>query len=297
MSVTDIAGDLSKDQIEQFWEDGYLFLPKVYDQEKVERFRDEADRILELLTNSTRLHNRKSRRLNVTEDEDGAQTVFSMLPFFDLSLLFKRVATDDLPELLRPLMDDEPIALSNLSQLNYKQELSEPLDFEFQKGPDRWPVHSDWATFKGWGPEGMFVTVVFVDECTEENGALKVWPGTHEQEFEHKVGDEGLEVSEEEFENRLDNDDSELILGPAGSVLLFDSRLVHSSGPNESDGPRRLLTYRHGPKSNVEATIKAGTARPTSPNVDYPPELIESPYENEYLRQKRAGELDERFNN
>lgn len=87
------------------------------------------------------------------------------------------------------------------------------------------------------------------------------------------MGDEGLEVSEDEFEERFDYDDSKQILGPAGSVLLFDSRLVHSSGPNESDGPRRLLTYRHAPESNVEATIKAGTARPRSPSVDYPPRV------------------------
>ena len=277
--------------VERFREDGYVFIPDFFDADDVSRFREEADRMLELILNSSLANDRTSGRLDVTEDEDGNQSVRAINPSIDLSRVFKRVAVEDLPPLLRPLLIEEPISIDITAQLNYKQPLPEPVEgLETRRADDRFPVHADWPYYEGWLPEGIVTGIVFVDDCTPENGPIEVWPGTHRQDLEHEETDLGLAVPPDQ----LDHDAGETVLGPAGSVLLFDARLVHSSEPNSSDEPRRLAIYGHAPRETVEAEIEDGSARPEA-STRYPMELIESTYEHEYHRLKRIGAFEDRF--
>lgn len=284
--------DLSDEQISQFQEEGYLFLPSALEHSDVARLQQEASRILELVANAMRYHDRQSRRLNIVESSDGEQVALSLLPFFDLSLTLRRFGQVFVTRILDQLIDGKSVALSNLSQLNYKQTLPTTFDFEFHQSEDQWPPHSDWRTFEGWGPEEMIVSVVFIDECTEKNGALSVWPGTHTERFDHVVEDSGPELAPEAVDE-LDNREKVTFTGDEGSILLFDSRLIHSSSPNRSDGPRRLLTYRHAPNANVEAGVEKRVARPQSPHTGYPKPLAEAPYEQAYLTRDRN--TDEEF--
>jgi ectoine hydroxylase-related dioxygenase (phytanoyl-CoA dioxygenase family) len=275
---------------DQFREDGYVLIREFFDAEAIGQFRDEADRMLEYIVNSSLANDRTSGRLDVVQDGD-AQSVRAINPAVDLSRVFKRVATEDLPPLLRPLVDDTPISIDITAQLNYKQPLPEPIEaLETSQADDRFPVHADWPYYEGWLPEDIVTGIVFVDACTEDNGPIEVWPGTHRRDIAHEETDLGLAVPPDE----LDHDAGERVLGPAGSVLLFDSRLVHSSEPNRTDEPRRLAIYGHAPESNVEVAIEDGSARPEA-ETRYPMELVESTYENEYQRLKRIGEYEDQF--
>ena len=285
-----MSTSVTDDMAEQFHEDGFVFIPEFFDSEEIERFRDEADRMLEYVINSSLANERTSGRLNVVQD-GGTQSVRAINPSIDLSRVFKRVATEDLPPLLQPLMDDTPISIDITAQLNYKQPLPEPIEeIETSQADDRFPVHADWPYYEGWLPEDIITGIVFVDACTADNGPIEVWPGTHRQDLDHEQTDLGLAVPPDE----LDHDAGEKVLGPAGSVLLFDSRLVHSSEPNDTDEPRRLAIYGHAPESNIETEIEDGSARPEA-ETRYPMELVESTYENEYQRLKRIGEYEDRF--
>lgn len=283
---------LSDEQIKEFREEGYLFFQSALEYSDVARLQQEASRILELVVNAMRYHDRQSRRLNIVESSGGEQVALSLLPFFDLSLTLRRFGQVFIPRILDQLIDGNSVALSNLSQLNYKQTLPTTFDFEFHQSEDEWPPHSDWRTFEGWGPERMVVSVVFVDECTKKNGALSAWPGTHTERFNHVVKDSGPELAQE-ARDELDDREKVTFTGEEGSILLFDSRLIHSSSPNRSDGSRRLLTYRHAPDTNVEAEVKKRVARPQSPHTGYPKPLAEAPYEQAYLT--RDGGVDEDF--
>jgi hypothetical protein len=283
---------LSDEQIKEFREEGYLFFQSALEYSDVARLQQEASRILELVVNAMRYHDRQSRRLNIVESSGGEQVALSLLPFFDLSLTLRRFGQVFIPRILDQLIDGNSVALSNLSQLNYKQTLPTTFDFEFHQSEDEWPPHSDWRTFEGWGPERMAVSVVFIDECTEKNGALSAWPGTHTERFNHVVKDSGPELAQE-ARDELDDREKVTFTGEEGSILLFDSRLIHSSSPNRSDGSRRLLTYRHAPDTNVEAEVKKRVARPQSPHTGYPKPLAEAPYEQAYLT--RDGGVDEDF--
>lgn len=292
MSPTEIRDSLSQDQVEQFQKDGYLFLPGFFD-DQIKQFKNEADRILELVVNSSLANNRMNRRLSLNGHDDGSQSVRNVQPFIDLSLVFKRMAVNFLPPLLHPLMDDKPVSLDRTSQLNYKQPLPKPVK-EFDGAPfsGDYPVHADWPYFEGKAPvpANFVISSVFIDACTEDNGSLEIWPGTHEQKFDHEKTELGAFAIPQ---NIIDQDAGQKVCGPAGSVLLFDAKLVHSSVPNQTDGPRRLAIYRHAPKSNVETQIQDGSARPGG--YGFPRAITESAYENEYRRLKRLGEYEDRF--
>jgi ectoine hydroxylase-related dioxygenase (phytanoyl-CoA dioxygenase family) len=290
-------GAATSDLVEQFHEQGYVFLPEYFDAERVAAFREEADRILELLVNASMATGRESGRLNVTENAQGTQTVRQVNPSIDLSRLFKGLAVDELADLTAPLLDDDPVSIDRTAQLNYKQPLPEPIDaIEATRGDDQYSVHSDWAYYEGTFPPGILTSIVFLDENREDSGPLEVWPGTHTEEYEHEnIDGLGRQIPDDV----LDHDAGEKVTGPAGSVLIFDCRLVHSSGPNTSGRPRRLAIYGHAPASNVEAEVVDGSARPELSRGDlhsnYPSELVESTYENEYYRLKRRGEFEDRF--
>lgn len=284
---------LTKDQIEQFEEEGYLMLSGYLDEETVFRLREEANRILELTVNTSLATNRQSGRLSLNDHGDGGQSVRNIQPFLDISRVFKRIAVTEIPPLLRPLMDDEPISMDRSSQLNYKQPLPEPIS-ELEGAPfiGDYPVHADWPYFDGKAaaPTEFIIGSVFIDECTEENGALEIWPGSHTRTFEHEQTELGaFEVPPD----TIDHDAGEPIRGPAGSVLFFDATLVHSSSPNATDGPRRLAIYRHAPKKTVNTDVKDGSARPGG--YGFPQECIESTYENEYHRLKRNDLYEDTF--
>jgi ectoine hydroxylase-related dioxygenase (phytanoyl-CoA dioxygenase family) len=283
---------ITADHVEQFREDGYVFLPGFFDADRVAEFRDEVDRILELLVNASIANDRQSTRLNVTENAQGTQTVRQVNPAIDLSRLFKSVAVEELPELLAPLMDDDPVSIDPTAQLNYKQPLPEPVDaIEASRGSDQYSVHSDWAYYEGTYPPGIVTSIVFLDENREDSGPLEVWPGTHTERYEHEhIEGLGRQVPDDV----LDHDAGEKVTGPAGSLLMFDCRLIHSSGPNTSGRPRRLAIYGHAPAENVESPVDDHSARPDAAGR-YPSELVESTYENEYYRLKRRGEYADDF--
>jgi ectoine hydroxylase len=283
---------LSSDQVEQFREEGYLFLPGYVDDDRVEAMRDETDRILELLVNSSIANDRKSGRLMITENDRGTQTIRQVNPSIDLSRLFKDFARNELRDLVRPLMDSEPISIDRTAQLNYKQPLAERIqDIQASRSSDRYPIHSDWEYYEGRFPAGIVTGIVFLDENEPESGPLEVWPSSHTERHEHEVIDGlGRQIPESE----IDRDAGRQVTGPAGSVLVFDCRLVHSSSRNTSGRPRRLAIFGHAPEENVETDVADGSARPESDET-YPDELIESTYEHEYLRIKRRNEFEDVF--
>ena len=81
---------------------------------------------------------------------------------------------------------------------------------------------------------------LLLDDMTEDNGCLRVVPGSHNERYSHYQNDKFTGAIEPkltpDFERR-----SIPILGKAGDVCLMHSRTVHGSPPNRSNKPRRLL--------------------------------------------------------
>ena len=88
-------------------------------------------------------------------------------------------------------------------------------------------VHRDQRTYSG-DIHLMAQLLVMLDEFTEDNGATYLLTGSHRMREK---------PSEDVFFDRAVR-----AVGPAGSIVVFDSNLWHAAGVNRTDRPRRALT-------------------------------------------------------
>jgi hypothetical protein len=95
-------------------------------------------------------------------------------------------------------------------------------------------VHRDIRTFSGELPL-MMNMLIMLDEFTEDNGATYLLAGSHLRP--DRPGDEWF------FAHAV------RAVGPAGSVVMFNSNLWHAAGVNRTPGPRRALTLTITPPS------------------------------------------------
>ena len=268
--------------IQEFNERGYVVLENVFSREEVLMMRREADRILELIVNSSLANGRKSGRLDLVESTAGEHLVRKIQPINDLSLLLSTISADE--RFLAPmgaLMQAEPLLMEE--KLNFKEPLPAPIPgLTSTRLDDRFPVHSDWAYYQSQGyPSSIVSSAICIDDCTEENGPIHVWPGSHTKHLEHENNEIGLQVKP----GLVDFSDGIDLLTSAGSVLLFHSMLIHNSKPNATSGPRRLMIYSHYP-STFETCFDARNGQRR---------FKESPYEWEYARKKTEGEFTDSF--
>jgi ectoine hydroxylase-related dioxygenase (phytanoyl-CoA dioxygenase family) len=87
-------------------------------------------------------------------------------------------------------------------------------------------IHRDLRSFSGTLPL-MAQWLVMLDDFTEENGATHVLSGSH------RLADQP---------GRRGFDRATRAVGPAGSIVVFNSNLWHAAGVNRSKAPRRALT-------------------------------------------------------
>jgi ectoine hydroxylase len=126
------------------------------------------------------------------------------------------------------------------------------------------PFHQDypyWYVAVGSNAADIATAVLFLDDATADNGALRVLPGSHrhgpaKRDPADPTGfltdaanlDVGLEVTLEL---------------PAGSLVFFGAFMVHRSSPNRSSKHRRALLPSFQP-----------AGRPRLQEMPYRPELV-----------------------
>lgn len=99
--------------------------------------------------------------------------------------------------------------------------------------------------------DDVITALLMVDEVTEENGPLEVLPGSHRGEI-HGLWHDGV------FTGAIDDavaadcqKKAALCTGPAGSVCLMHTRLLHGSAPNKSAHPRTLFISVYSAEDSV----------------------------------------------
>lgn len=265
---------MTPEQKDFFAENGYLVIENAYDRDSVKKMRREADFILELILNSSIHSGRTSHRLDATTTHDGETMVRKIQPIDDLSRYLHEIATGEtLLGPMREMMGDEPILMEE--KLNYKQPMGKALEgIRAHPQGDAFPIHQDWAYYAHNGyPQSIISSAICLDDCTEENGPLRIWPGSHRQAYEHtpREGFKGIHV----IPGSLDEEGGMDVCAPAGTVMFFHSLLAHNSRNNNSGRPRRLMIYSHYPKScNMGHDTRNGPNR-----------LKESGHEWDYVRE------------
>ena len=299
---------LSPEQLKSWEDDGLLCLPDMFSAAELDTMRAEADRLLEDQISSSLYHGRRSGRLDWRMREDGTQLIRKIQPINDMSLTFATFSAD--PRMKGPLaelMGEQAVLFEE--KLNYKHPLPHPAEglnelemayanpLEGAKPDSDWGQHNDYAYYIAQNyPMESISTALVLDDCTIENGALIMWPGSHKQ---HRLHDSNPELGGAQDVHRtgeLGHDPAtgwrtgpdpvvepsvgKDMLVKAGSILHFSILTVHNSHPNFTDEPRRLMIYTHHPESWVGAAdMRNGPSR-----------LREAPYEREYLQACIAGE-------
>lgn len=219
---------LTPHQIDLYQERGYLLLEDRVPAEVIEACRAEIARFREIARTMTASDERLDLEDSHAPDRPRVRRV--KLPHTQ-SEVFRRLMLSD--AILAPVRDlIGPDVRLHTSKLNVKSaEYGAPVDW-----------HQDFAFYPHTNDRVLAVGV-FIDDVSEENGPLMVFPGSHRGPiFDHHAGGvfagtidlprEGLDVS-----------DAVKITGPAGSISIHHARIVHGSDLNRSQRDRAMLFY------------------------------------------------------
>jgi len=215
---------LTKEQLEQFDREGYLFFPGQFTREEMKALTDEVPELY-------------SRREAYNVREKGKEAVRTNFAAHMYSKPFAKLARH--PRMVQPVMDlfDEEVYMHQF-KINGK------MAFE----GDVWQWHQDYGT---WLNDDMMPTeramnvAIFLDDVSEYNGPLMFIPGSHKKgvvQAKHDLTTTSYPLW------TVDNDLIAQLIeraggknggivspkGPAGSMILFHSCLVHASSSNLS---------------------------------------------------------------
>lgn len=229
---------LSQQQIDEFYEVGWITVPGLFDPREIEVMRSCFDDLLD-----------RARKLRTTQVSDGSYFVLDQ----DCDdVIIKRVvwAGGCQPELLK--IGEDPRLLEPALQLLGSDSVDHLLcQAHFKRPGDG--VRFDWhqdighrdrgpGTWEDVNGRGSYVqTALCVDDMTIENGPLMLLKGSG------KWGriDFGQFDYNDNYNSRLpgcfEKKNIVTVTAKAGSVLFFGPYTVHASFENTSDSSRRVL--------------------------------------------------------
>ena len=224
---------LSEEQTDRFWRDGYLVVEDAVSPEQLAALTAEFDGWVE---------ESKGHSDGYGETVDGR-------PRFDL----EQGHSADKPALRRVNSPaeassayDEAMRASAMTD-SVADLIGPNVKFHHSKINSKLPgaktevkYHQDFP-FTPHTNDDVITALLMVDEVTEENGPLEVVPGSHKGPI-HGLWHDGVftgavaaDIEADAMKNAVK------CTGPAGSVCLMHTRLLHGSAPNLSDRPRTLF--------------------------------------------------------
>ncbi|MXP19761.1 ectoine hydroxylase [Gordonia sp. HNM0687] len=243
---TSVRGPLSADQLAAYAERGFHTATNVLSDNDIRTCMSEVDVITDRLGNDERV---------VRESSSG--DVRSLFAVHHLSDAIAEIcARPEIVGVAEQILDDEVYV--HQSRMNLKP--------GFAGGPFYW--HSDFETWHAEDgmpkPRALSVSLALTPNY-EYNGALMIIPGSHKK-FLTCVGQtpgdyhrESLTSYRPPFGTPEEDDVTalaeehgiDMITGPAGSALYFDSNCMHASSGNITPFPRSNLFVVFNAKSNA----------------------------------------------
>jgi ectoine hydroxylase len=216
--------NLTKEQLDHFDKEGYLFFPKLFTSEETKNLVNEVPELY-------------ARKEEYNIREKGSDSVRTNFAAHMYSKPFAKLARH--PRMVKPVED-----LLGEKLYMHQFKINGKMAFD----GDVWQWHQDYGTWKNddlMPTERAMNVAIFLDDVTEFNGPLMFIPGSHKR----GVVDAKHDTSTTSYplwtlDNKLV---SQLVdraggikggmvspRGSAGSMILFHSCLVHSSGSNLS---------------------------------------------------------------
>ncbi|MGR9093060.1 MAG: phytanoyl-CoA dioxygenase family protein [Gammaproteobacteria bacterium] len=248
---------LTREQLDDYRNDGLLFLPALFEADEIDALNAEKARIFSL-TGAAHLRAASGEYLGTTAMDR-------------VSELYARLLCDE-----RLLSIGEQILGPELYCHQYKIILKEPF------GELSLPWHQDYAPWRhhdGMPAANALSIGIFLDEVSEFNGPITYIPESHRHGL---IDYEVIDVpGTTPIPSLPDATVARLVAagglvapkGPAGSVTVFDSCTAHASGQNLSPFPRHLIYLSYNPAGNA---ITAPTRPDHFANRDFSP-LVMAP--------------------
>ena len=103
--------------------------------------------------------------------------------------------------------------------------------------------HQDFAFYPHTNDD-LITVGIYLEDCHEKNGPLKVIKGSHKKElFSHHSNDNYFVGKINTKKNKINLKKSVSLTGKAGSVAFFHCRTIHGSGLNHTNGSRPLILF------------------------------------------------------
>ena len=238
----------------------FLILDNVFNEREVDSFRQELNR----LNDDKEIKASAEAITELSSDE-----IRSLFKIHEISLVFKRLAADNrLAGLAQHLLNDR--VYIHQSRLNYKpgfrgQEFNWHSDFE------TWHVEDGMPRLRALSMS------IILTENDQHNGPLMLIPGSHKKFVvcEEETPENHHSVSLKKQEYGIPSDECLACLvadggivsaiGKPGSVLIFDSNVMHGSNSNITPWPRSNVFFVYNALSNRVAWPFCGL----SPRPEY----------------------------
>jgi Phytanoyl-CoA dioxygenase (PhyH) len=230
---------ITVDKARSFQTDGYLILPDLVAEPILAQLREEAANLLDRFVAEMDATGETDPRVTWWRLPSGEPYLFKIKPVFDLAPTARELGHS--PELIATaaeLLGGQPRLMEE--KITYKQRVSVTREWaSLRMLGEEVHKHTDAAYFHARGFHDPILTLaVCLDDAPIASGAVRVWPGTHKQHLPHvPTKDHGPVVPDASAPDWA----SMTLAAKAGSVLAWDARLVHASGPNTTEYPRRLL--------------------------------------------------------
>jgi ectoine hydroxylase len=216
--------NLSKEQLAQFDRDGYLFFPALFTTEETANLNSAVPELY-----------KRKEAFNVREK--GSDAVRTNFAAHMMSAPFAKLARH--PRMVKPV---EALFGEKLYMHQFK--VNGKMAFE----GDVWQWHQDYGTWKNddlMPTERAMNVAIFLDDVNEYNGPLMFIPGSHKKgvvNAKHDLTTTSYPLWTVDNElitqlvHRAGGKDGGIVSpkGPAGSMILFHSCLVHASTSNLS---------------------------------------------------------------
>lgn len=224
---------LSTEQIEQFWRDGFLVVENAVDAAQLTALQtDFADWVEESRSHTApygvTINDRPRFDLEPghTAKKPGLRRVNAPIEVSDAH--YQAMANSRMTDCVADLIG--PNVKFHHSKINAK----------LPGGNTAVKWHQDFP-FTPHSNDDVVTALLMVDEVTEENGPLEVLPGSHRGDL-YGLWHNGVFTGAIADDVAADcQSRAELCYGPAGSVCLMHTRLLHGSAPNRSSRSRNLF--------------------------------------------------------
>ncbi|MCE9591423.1 MAG: phytanoyl-CoA dioxygenase family protein [Planctomycetes bacterium] len=232
---------LTPEQIDFFWQNGYLSCEKFLTDDEIVMYRAEYDRVFDEANQSGRLRNLSEPKADAaaTATQAPPKRMLQIVQMCERSLLFHKFIYE--PRLLDIVQD---LIGPNL-MLFHDQALYKPAH---HGGPVPW--HQDNSYWR-CSPANLVSCWIALDDAVRDNGAMQFIPGSHLTPVWHGPSDSDALI-------RANVDDSRAVCVelPAGACTFHHCQTLHFTQPNTTDRDRRAFVIHYMPPGTRSANTK-----------------------------------------